>query len=111
MLAVRANERSAAAAGINVVRSQAASASRIGSFIAGLGGSLLAYKQTQRHASSRSAPSAASALFATAYLAGITSVSGGILAGVLGVGGHRVRRSSTGRSTSATWYAIVTGVC
>src|SRR3546814_1040896 len=50
MLAVRANERSAAAAGISVTRVKIVGFA-IGSFIAGLGGPLLAYKQTNRHGS------------------------------------------------------------
>src|SRR3546814_7378422 len=45
MLAVRANERSAAAAGISVTRVKIVGFA-IGSFIAGLGGTLLASKQT-----------------------------------------------------------------
>src|SRR5690606_33100361 len=43
MLAVRANERSAASAGISVVRVKLVGFA-IGAFIAGLGGTLLAYK-------------------------------------------------------------------
>ncbi len=43
MLAVRADERSAAAAGINVVRVKLIGFA-IAAFIAGLGGSLLAYQ-------------------------------------------------------------------
>ena len=43
MLAVRANERSAAASGINVVRTKIA-AFAIAAFIAGLGGSMYAYR-------------------------------------------------------------------
>ncbi|GAB04768.1 amino acid ABC transporter permease [Gordonia amarae] len=45
MLAVRANERSAAASGVNVTATKLA-AFGIGAFIAGLGGTLLAYQQT-----------------------------------------------------------------
>ncbi|MDH3060262.1 ABC transporter permease, partial [Gordonia alkanivorans] len=45
MLAVRANERSAAAAGVNVSRTKLV-AFAIGAFIAGIGGSLMAYQQT-----------------------------------------------------------------
>ncbi|NED61994.1 ABC transporter, partial [Streptomyces sp. SID10244] len=45
MLAIRANERSAAASGINVSRTKLV-AFAIGAFIAGIGGSLMAYQQT-----------------------------------------------------------------
>ena len=108
MLAVRANERSAAAAGINVVRVKLVGFA-IGAFIAGLGGSLLAYKQTNVTFDVVQRARSASGVFATAYLAGITSVSGGVLAGVLAAGGlvflvpralrrrrRLVRRSSSG---------------
>ena len=57
MLAVRANERSAAAAGVNVVRVKVVSFA-LASFIAGLGGSLLAYRRGSSR-STRSPPSAA----------------------------------------------------
>jgi ABC-type branched-subunit amino acid transport system ATPase component/branched-subunit amino acid ABC-type transport system permease component len=79
MLAVRANERSAAAAGVSVVRVKIL-AFAIGAFIAGIGGSLLAYQQQTVTFDSYAAMGGV-ALFATVYLAGITSVAGGILAG------------------------------
>nr|MDT0665884.1 ABC transporter permease [Micromonospora sp. DSM 115978] len=85
MLAVRANERSAAAAGINVKVVKLA-AFGIGAFIAGIGGSLLAYQQTSVSVASFNAIGGIG-LFATAYLAGVTSVAGGVLAGVLAAGG------------------------
>ncbi|AZG45385.1 branched-chain amino acid ABC transporter permease/ATP-binding protein [Gordonia insulae] len=85
MLAVRANERSAAASGIAVNRVKII-AFAIGSFIAGLGGALMAYQQNVASAASYSAL-AGIALFATAYLAGISSIGGGVLSGVIGVGG------------------------
>ncbi|MRJ77326.1 ATP-binding cassette domain-containing protein [Aeromicrobium sp. SMF47] len=85
MLAVRANERSAAAAGIDVSRTKVL-AFAIGAFIAGLGGALLGYAQSVASAESYSAI-AGLGVFAMVYLAGITSVSGGILAGMLAGGG------------------------
>ena len=84
MLAVRANERSAAAAGINVSRTKLA-AFAIGSFLAGLSGTLLAYQQTLATADPFSV-FAGIAIFAIIYTAGITSVSGALLAGVLAPG-------------------------
>ena len=85
MLAVRANERSAAASGINVSRIKL-TAFAIGAFIAGLGGSMMAYQQTM------AVPEAFTAVggigvFAICYLAGVTCVSGAMLAGVMGAGG------------------------
>ncbi|MGW4481370.1 ABC transporter permease subunit [Rhodococcus triatomae] len=85
MLAVRTNERSAAAAGINVGLTKL-TAFAIASFIAGLGGSLLAYQQTLATAGTYTV-FAGIGLFAVFYIAGVTSVTGGLLAGVLAPGG------------------------
>jgi len=85
MLAVRANERSAAGIGVNVVQVKIASFA-LASFIAGIGGSLLAYRQGVVTFTSFTALGGL-ALLSTAYLAGITSVSGGILAGVMATSG------------------------
>jgi ABC-type branched-subunit amino acid transport system ATPase component/branched-subunit amino acid ABC-type transport system permease component len=85
MLAVRANERSAAAAGIDVRRVKIA-AFAIGSFLAGLGGAFMGYQQNVASASSYTALGGI-ALFAMVYLAGVSSVLGGITAGLIGAGG------------------------
>lgn len=84
MLAVRANERSAASAGINVGTTKLA-AFAIASFIAGLGGSLLAYQQTLAASASYMVFSGI-ALFAVIYIAGVTSITGSILAGLMAPG-------------------------
>ncbi|MEO9328947.1 branched-chain amino acid ABC transporter permease/ATP-binding protein [Gordonia aurantiaca] len=85
MLAVRANERSAAAAGVDVSRTKL-TAFAIGAFIAGIGGALMAYQQTVVVPESYGAI-AGIGMFAIIYLAGITCVSGGILGGIMGAGG------------------------
>jgi ABC-type branched-subunit amino acid transport system ATPase component/branched-subunit amino acid ABC-type transport system permease component len=85
MLAVRANERAAAASGISVSRIKLA-AFAIGGFLAGLGGAMLAYQQTAADVSSYTAMGGL-AFFTTAYLAGVTSVGGGINAGIIAAGG------------------------
>ncbi|HEY5395768.1 MAG TPA: branched-chain amino acid ABC transporter permease/ATP-binding protein [Trebonia sp.] len=85
MLAVRANERSAAASGVSVARVKLI-AFAIGGFLAGLGGAMLAYQQTSADYSSYTAVGSVT-FFATVYIAGITSVSGGINAGVIAAGG------------------------
>jgi len=85
MLAVRANERAAAASGISVSMIKLA-AFAIGGFLAGLGGAMLAYQQTTADVSSYTALGGL-AFFTTAYLAGVTSVSGGINAGLIVAGG------------------------
>ncbi len=107
MLAVRANERSAAAAGVNVVRVKVLSFA-LAAFIAGLGGSLLAYRRGVVTFDSFTAIGGL-ALLSTAYLAGITSVWGGINAGIL---------ASTGITFIAldrwvdlgAWFEVISGV-
>ncbi|WP_280491486.1 branched-chain amino acid ABC transporter permease/ATP-binding protein [Nocardia asiatica] len=85
MLAVRANERSAAAAGIDVSRTKLITFA-IGAFIAGLGGALLGYQQSLA-TPEPFAVFLGISLFAVVYVAGITSITGGILAGVMAPGG------------------------
>lgn len=84
MLAVRANERSAVASGVDVVRIKLL-AFGIGAFIAGLGGCLLAYQQTNVSFQPFTVILGVT-FFATVYLAGVTSISGGLLSGLLGTG-------------------------
>ncbi|MGC5255637.1 ABC transporter permease subunit [Gordonia sp. DT218] len=107
MLAVRANERSAAAAGINVSRTKLI-AFALGAFIAGIGGSLMAYQQTMAVPDSFTAMGGI-AMFAICYLAGVTCVSGGVLAGVMGAGGVMFvvldRVANIG-----DYYAVITGL-
>ena len=80
-LAVRANERAAASAGINVGRTKLL-AFAIGSGIAGIGGVLLGAKQVD--VSGASFISQASLTYlAFAYIGGITSVNGAIIGGLL----------------------------
>lgn len=85
MLAVRANERSAAAAGIDVPRTKLITFA-IGAFIAGLSGALLGYQQTLA-TPEPFAVFAGIGLFAIMYVAGVTSITGAILAGVMAPGG------------------------
>jgi ABC-type branched-subunit amino acid transport system ATPase component/branched-subunit amino acid ABC-type transport system permease component len=107
MLAVRANERSAAGAGINVVRVKIA-AFAIAAFIAGIGGAMLGYKQGNLTFDPFDILIGIG-VFATAYLAGITSVSGGLLAGVLAAGGI-VYYATSQWLNLGDWYATITGV-
>jgi ABC-type branched-subunit amino acid transport system ATPase component/branched-subunit amino acid ABC-type transport system permease component len=106
MLAVRADERSAAASGVNVARVKLTGFA-IGAFIAGLGGSLLAYQALNVDDSPFTAIGGL-ALFTTVYLAGITSVSGGLLAGVISAGGVVFFMLSSVFSVS-NWYAVIVG--
>lgn len=80
-LAVRANERAAAAAGINVSRTKLL-AFGISAALAGIGGVMLAFRQND--VSSANFVYQASIVFvAFAYLGGITSINGAIIAGLL----------------------------
>ena len=83
MLAVRSNERAAAAAGINV-RNVKLAAFAIASFIAGIGGALYGYNFSSVTVSRFSALTALS-LIALAYVGGITMVSGAVIAGFISV--------------------------
>jgi ABC-type branched-subunit amino acid transport system ATPase component len=103
---VRADERSAAASGINVARVKLTGFA-IGAFIAGLGGSLLAYQALNVDDSPFTAIGGL-ALFTTVYLAGITSVSGGLLAGVISAGGV-VFFMLNGVFSVSNWYAVIVG--
>ena len=85
MLAMRANERAAAAAGVNVSATKLL-AFAISAFIAGIGGAVIAYR------SGNATPdkfdyTQSLVIFAFAYLGGISSVSGAIAGGFLVAGG------------------------
>jgi ABC-type branched-subunit amino acid transport system ATPase component/branched-subunit amino acid ABC-type transport system permease component len=107
MLAVRANQRSAAAAGINV-RLVRLVAFGVGAFIAALGGDLLSYQQTSVPAATFTAIGGIG-LFATAYLAGVTSVAGGVLGGIL-TGGGLLFVLLERAVSFGSWYDVITGI-
>jgi sulfate-transporting ATPase len=107
MLAVRANERSAAGLGVNVTRVKVLSFA-IASFIAGLGGSLLAYRLGTVNFETF-ATFGNLTLLATAYLAGVTSVSGGVLAGVLVAEGV-VFTALDKWVDLGQWFGVISGV-
>ena len=81
LLAVRSNERAAAASGISVTRAKLL-AFGISSFIAGLGGCLLGYQQGTLSPVSF-AVFQSLGLLAIAYVAGIGRISGAVVAGVM----------------------------
>lgn len=107
MLAVRANERSAATAGINVALTKMI-AFGIGAFIAGLGGALMGYQQTLATAETF-AVMIGIGLFAIAYITGITCVSGGILAGLAGAGGLLFILADR-YLHAGSYYAMISGI-
>lgn len=84
-LAVRANERAAAAAGIDVTRAKLG-AFAVSSFLAGLAGVLTAYANTTLSTTSFFVVGALVALAIT-YLAGVSSISGALVAGMLAQAG------------------------
>ncbi len=85
MLAVRDNERAAAAAGINVAATKL-QAFALSAFVAGLGGAVLGY-QTSKIAFERFAPIQSIFVVAIAYIGGIASIGGAVVAGLLVSGG------------------------
>ncbi|MCZ7526710.1 MAG: ABC transporter permease [Acidimicrobiia bacterium] len=85
LLAVRSNERAAAASGVSVASAKLL-AFAISSFIAGLGGCLIAYQRGQVSFESFGVFVSLNYL-AMAYLGGIAVVSGAMVAGALASGG------------------------
>ena len=81
MLAVRSNERAAAATGINVAATKLL-AFGFSAFLAGLAGTLIGYSRGQLSAESFTV-FASLAFLAFAYLGGITSIGGALVAGTL----------------------------
>ncbi len=84
-LAVRANERAAAAAGIDVTRAKLGAFS-VSSFLAGMAGVLTAYANTTLSTTSFMVIGALVAVALT-YLAGVSSISGALMAGMLAQAG------------------------
>jgi ABC-type branched-subunit amino acid transport system permease subunit len=80
-LAVRANERAAAAAGINVSRTKLL-AFAISAALAGIGGVMLGFKQNDV-SSANFVYQASIVYLAFAYLGGVTSINGAIVGGML----------------------------
>jgi branched-chain amino acid transport system permease protein len=85
MLALRSNERAAAATGVDVARTKAA-AFAVSAFIAGIGGAVIAYRQGRANQGAFSYEQSL-VFFAFAYLGGISRVSGALVGGALVSGG------------------------
>jgi ABC-type branched-subunit amino acid transport system ATPase component/branched-subunit amino acid ABC-type transport system permease component len=107
MLAVRADERSAAAAGIDVVKTKLVGFA-ISAFIAGIGGSLLAYQLGTVTFDSFDAY-VGLIFFSIVVVAGMTSVSGALVAGLLGSGGILFTWLSN-EFKIGNWYGIIAGL-
>ncbi len=107
MLAVRSNERAAAAAGINV-RNVKLAGFGIAAFVAGMAGGLYAYNFGSV-SFTRFGALAALALIAFAYFGGITMVTGAILAGVGAAEGLFPHAFDKWLGLSGNWAFLVGG--
>ena len=108
-LAVRANERAAAAAGVDVSRSKIG-AFAVSSFLAGLAGVFLAYSTTTLSTSSFMVIGALVALALT-YLGGIASIGGALIAGALAQAGIVTVLANRGSGGDAgTYVAAISGL-
>jgi branched-chain amino acid transport system permease protein len=108
MLAVRSNERAAAAAGINV-RNTKFAAWAISSFIAGVGGTLYGYSLGSVSAE-RFGIVIALGFVAFAYVGGITMVSGAVIGGLLATSGLIPHIFEAELGISGTWTLLVAGI-
>lgn len=108
MLAVRSNERSAAAAAIDV-RSVKLIAFGISAFIAGVAGSLYAYNFGSVSASRFDALTALG-LIAFAYVGGITLISGAVFAGLISTEALLPHAMDKWLGVSGNWILLFGGV-
>ncbi|WP_456696899.1 ABC transporter permease [Aeromicrobium sp. P5_D10] len=107
MLAVRSNERAAAAAGINVSMTKL-QAFALSAFVAGIGGGVLGY-QIGAVAFTRFVPIASISLLALVYIGGVATVYGAVTAGILANGGvlYVLLTSVDGISS---WWIVLSGI-
>jgi branched-chain amino acid transport system permease protein len=108
MLAVRSNERAAAAAGVSV-RNTKFAAFTISSFIAGVGGVLYAYTLGSVSAE-RFGILIALGFVAFAYVGGITMVSGAVFGGLIASEGVMSHLMQDVLGISGTWTLLIGGV-
>lgn len=110
-LAVRANERAAASAGINVARTKLL-AFAMSAGIAGIGGVMIGFRQVEV-SSANFLYGFSLAVLATAFLAGITSINGAIVAGMLLSAGAMIPAFSTymlGDAGLEQFLTVITGM-
>ena len=108
MLAIRSNERAASAIAIDVARGKML-VFALSSFIAGIGGCLIAYRFATVSDVSYGTVASLTAL-AVAYLGGITSVSGAITSGVVAASGVAFFATSRVIGSLGVWEAFIGGV-
>lgn len=108
LLAIRSNERAAAAAGISVARVKML-AFALSAFVAGSAGCLIAYRFGSVGDSSYGLFASLTAL-AVAYLGGITSVSGAVTAGIVATSGVAFFAMTEVIGSLGPWGALIGGV-
>jgi branched-chain amino acid transport system permease protein len=108
MLAVRANERAAAAAGIDV-RSTKLLGFALSAGVAGVGGVLLAYQYGWITPASYDTFTSL-ALIAFAYISGITTVAGAIFGGFIFTGGLVTYALQDWLGLSGQWFSLAAAV-
>jgi len=107
MLAVRSNERAAAAVGVNVTNVKIV-AFGLGSFIAAIAGAMYAYNFGSI-SSDRFSAITALTLIAFTYIGGITMVSGAAIAGFLATAGLSQYAMQKWFGVSGTWTLLFGG--
>ena len=108
MLAVRSNERAASAVGISVARVKL-QVFATSSFIAGIGGCLIAYRFGSVSDASFGTIASLTAL-AVAYLGGITCVSGAVTSGITATSGVAFYAMAQITGSLGQWEAFIGGV-
>ena len=108
ILAIRSNERAAAAIGISVARIKML-AFAMSAFVAGAAGCLVAYRFGAVSDVSYGVVASLTAL-AIAYLGGITSVSGAVTAGIMATAGVAFFGMGELIGSLGTWEALIGGV-
>ena len=108
MLAVRANERAAAAAGINVRQTKLLGFT-LSAAVAGVGGVLLAYLYGSISTASYDVFTSL-ALIAFAYIAGITTVGGAVWGGLIFVGGLFAEALLIWFGLQGEWFTLIGGL-
>ena len=108
LIAIRGNERAAAAGGISVAGGKLL-AFALASFVAGIGGVLIGYRFGSVSDVSYGTVASLTAL-AVAYLGGITSVSGAVTAGVVAASGVAFYTTSRVIGSLGRWEALIGGV-
>jgi branched-chain amino acid transport system permease protein len=107
MLAVRANERAAAAAGINVRQTKLLGFA-ISAGVAGVGGVLLAYAYSSITPTSYDTATSL-ALIAFAYICGISTVAGAIWGGMIFIGSISAYALLQWFGLQGEWFTLVGG--